>query len=374
MDAEPVVAQAQAGFWLRVGAKYLDQGLFALVEVPCICAGATLNALGLPAWCIASGYALAVALWYVYLFEFTRRTGQTIGKRVARVQVVGPDGLPPDARRMLRRLLVEAAFDALPLLGMAAGWALAGKSAASTAAWASAGFAVGVALRLLNPAAILVTPGCQAEHDLAAGTHVIRRESPPVRRLVVAMILAQALSPALVFGVVRPLFVEAYFVPSGSMAPTLQVNDRIYANKLVHRLRPPRHGEIVMFRTPEWVLPGEEKVFIKRVVGLPGDKLQVKGGKLWRNGQAVSEPFLAEPLNYTWPEEGGTIDVPPDSVVVLGDNRNDSNDSHRWEILSEDGSTVQPKPFLPMERIVGNLVYRFWPPDRMGTVLQEASP
>jgi len=59
---------------------------------------------------------------------------------------------------------------------------------------------------------------------------------------------------------------------------------------------------------------------------------------------------------------------------VLGDARNDSNDSHRWEALSEDGSSVQPRPFLPMERIVGNLVYRFWPPDRMGTVTQEVSP
>jgi signal peptidase I len=374
IDAGPVAAPTQAGLWLRVGAKLLDQGLFALIETPCLCAGATLNALGLPAWCIAAGYGFSALLWYVYVFAFTCSTGQTIGKRVARIQVVGPDGQPPRAPQMFRRLVVEAAFDALSLVGMAAGWALARAAEANTATGASLGLAVGSALGLANPGAILCTPGRQAFHDLAAGTHVIRQVTPPVRRLVVCAALAQLLAPALLFGVVRPFFVEAYIVPSGSMEPTIQINDRILANKLVHRLRPPRHGEIVMFRAPQWVTPGEEKVFVKRVVGLPGDKLQVKGGKLWRNGQAVPEPFLAQPPHYEWPEGGGTIDVPPDSVVILGDARNDSNDSHHWESLSEDGSTVQPKPFLPMERIVGNLVYRFWPPDRMGTVTQEALP
>lgn len=373
-DSRTATARVQAGLWLRVGAKLLDQGLFAVVEAPCLCAGATLNALGAPAWYMGAGYVLSLALWYLYVFEFTRRTGQTIGKRVARIQVVGADGLPPRAPVMFRRLLVEAAFDALPLVGMAVGWSAARAVGAGTAGGASVGLAAGSVLGLLNAGAILWTPGRQALHDLSANTHVIRREAPPVRRLVVLAALAQLLAPALLFGIVRPFFVEAYIVPSGSMEPTIQINDRILANKLVHRLRPPRHGEIIMFRAPEWVTPGEEKIFVKRVVGLPGDKLQVKGGKLWRNGRPVPEPYLAEAPRYEWPEGGGTIDVPPDSVVVLGDARNDSNDSHFWEAVSEDGSTVEPRPFLPMERIVGNLVYRFWPPDRMGTVTQEASP
>ena len=87
--------------------------------------------------------------------------------------------------------------------------------------------------------------------------------------------------------------------------------------------------------------------FIKRIVGLPGDRLRVSDGKLWRNGKAVAEPYLKEPMDYTWPSSG-EVTVPDGSVAVLGDNRNRSNDSHLWSPpwvpLRSIEAKVLPKP------------------------------
>jgi signal peptidase I len=108
--------------------------------------------------------------------------------------------------------------------------------------------------------------------------------------------------------------------------------------------------------------------FMKRVVGVPGDRIHVQGGKLWRNGQAVAEAYIKEPMLYEWPEnaaKGAQITVPEGNLVVLGDNRNDSNDSHRWELVASDGRT-KPMPFLPKSLVRGVLVFRFWPPGRIG--------
>lgn len=365
------------------------------METPCLCLGAVLNACGHPAWTIGAGYILGSILWYLYLLEMTRRRGQTVGKIVARIQVVAaasapdPQSYPLPGSLMARRLSVEFLFDMAGPLFMAAGWALARVTGTNPATGGLVGLGVGSLASLLNPAAILRTPRKQALHDLAARTCVVRvpaitrvtATTPQaarrelIRRLVVPLVLSQALSPALVFGVVRPLFVEAYVVPSGSMEPTIQIGDRILANKLLHHLRMPRHGEIIMFRAPEWALHGDEHdlIFVKRVVGLPGDRLQVKDGRLYRNGQPVAEPYLSEPPDYTWPEDalsGGEITVPAGSLVVLGDNRNNSADSHLWEQTL--GGETKPAPFLPADRLVGNLVWRFWPPDRLGTVLGAA--
>lgn len=363
---------ADAGFWLRVGAKLLDHGVFAVVEVALIGLGAYLNALGHPPWVIAAGFVVSTALWYVYIYELTRRRGQTLGKIAARVRVVTPAGAPPGARIMLLRLAVEFVFDMAPIVFMAVGWLLALSLGLSVAVMAIAGGALGGLVSLINPAHVLVSPRRQAVHDRIAGTYVLRLERAGGRAFVAGAAAAAALPLLTTFAVVRPFLVEAYFVPSGSMEPTIEIGDRILANKLVPRLREPMRREIVMFEAPAWAAAGRE-VFVKRIVGVAGDRLQVLDGALRRDGLPVSEPYIMEPPRYIWPSdarEGGEVVVPPGSVVVLGDNRNNSSDSHSWTRIGADGRR-EPAPFLPVETIRGKLVYRYWPPDRMGTVAQE---
>jgi signal peptidase I len=159
---------------------------------------------------------------------------------------------------------------------------------------------------------------------------------------IVATVLIYVATVALLHSVAK-----AYYLRSGSMEPTLQVNDRIFVSRLTYRLRPPRVGEIVVFRAPpEAAL--EPKTLVMRVVGVSGDRLRVSNGKLWRNGGAVDEPYIKEPMGYTWPEQGGEVTVPEGHAVVLGDNRNHANDSHIW------GS-------LPIANLGGQVVALYYP-------------
>ena len=359
-----------AGLWPRVGAKLIDHGLWGFAEALLVAVGALLNALGLPPWIIALGFLASSVLWYVYVYRFTLARGQTAGKWAVGIRVVDSLGQVPPAPAILRRVLVEAAFDMIGVAVMLFGWLLASISGADKVSSALSGAGLGSIIGLVDPLYILISRRKQALHDLAAGTFVVREAAVPSRRIAGLAAGATALWLAVPFIIVRPFLVEAYFVPSASMEPTIQINDRIFANKMVLRLRPPRHGEIVMFRAPTWVSePG--KVFVKRVVGVPGDTLQVRGGKLIRNGQPVDEPYISEPPAYEWPKPGEEITVPRGHVVVLGDNRNDSYDAHLWQWTSPDGKDVEDKPFLPLSALRGRLVYRYWPPDRMGAVAQE---
>ncbi len=185
----------------------------------------------------------------------------------------------------------------------------------------------------------------------------------------------------LIFCIVRPFFIQAFLIPSGSMHPTLYEGDRIMVNKLVYFLRDPRHGEIVVFHAPEWADP-LRRDFIKRIIGLPGDRICIRGGRVIRNGQPVDEPYVAEPPMYEWPTtrfyvlrpmdqprpiHGGEIVVPPGYVFVLGDNRNASNDGHAWQATAIDGREY-PCPFVPRQNVIGKAMFIFWPPQRIGLV------
>jgi signal peptidase I len=150
----------------------------------------------------------------------------------------------------------------------------------------------------------------------------------------------------------RGFVVEPRLIVSGSMEPTLRVGDRLVMDKLSYRLRPPRAGEIVVF-----VLPAREQrgdggpapAALKRLIALPGQRVEVRGGQVLVDGQALSEPYLREPPRYTW---GPTV-VPEGMLFVLGDNRNASSDSHDWGLL-------------PRENVLGRAWLRFWPPSRAG--------
>lgn len=129
-------------------------------------------------------------------------------------------------------------------------------------------------------------------------------------------------------------------VVGSSMHPTLENRHRLMVEKVSYRLGKPQRGDIIVF-DQDW----SEHPLIKRVIGLPGDWIEIRSGVLRVNGQTVDEPFLSETAN----EDYGPTYVPENSVFVLGDNRNNSIDS-RFSV-----------GFLPRHLIIGRALFRFWP-------------
>lgn len=119
--------------------------------------------------------------------------------------------------------------------------------------------------------------------------------------------------------------VRSFFIPSGSMEPTLVVDDYILVNELVYRFFEPQRGDIVVFRPPAKSGEGDRD-FIKRVVGIEGDVIEVRDGRLVRNGQRIEESYVPEKAF----DDFGPELVRPGQVFVMGDNRNSSYDSRRW--------------------------------------------
>jgi len=161
-----------------------------------------------------------------------------------------------------------------------------------------------------------------------------------VPTLVIALIIAL---------VVRSYVMAAFYIPSSSMEPTLLEHDRLLADKFsyVFHITKPSRGDIVIFRFPKDA-PSNQRDFIKRVIGLPGDIVEVKEGKVLVNGAAIDEKYVKEAPQYDW----GPQAVPSDSYFVMGDNRNNSYDSHVWG-------------FLPADHVVGKAEVIFWPPQRI---------
>ena len=164
-------------------------------------------------------------------------------------------------------------------------------------------------------------------------------------------ILAIALALALL---IRAFVAEPRYIPSESMLPTLEVGDRLVVEKISYHFRPPAIGEIVVFDPPQQLqILGytKDQAFIKRVIGTPGQIIQVQDGKVYRNNIPLPEDYIAEPLAYRMQ----AVRVPEDHLFVMGDNRNNSNDSHVWG-------------FLPKQNIIGHACFRFWPLNRIGRV------
>ncbi len=160
---------------------------------------------------------------------------------------------------------------------------------------------------------------------------------------------------------IRVLVAEPRYIPSGSMLPTLQINDRLIIDKVSYRFSNPVRGDIVVFNPPDKI--GSKDAYIKRLIGLPGDRVEVKdGGILYINGKSIVEKYVSERAKYVWTKtESSDSDftpnqiVPKDHYLVLGDNRNNSLDSHYWGCVSKD-------------HLIGKAVIRFWPIDRAGGI------
>jgi signal peptidase I len=141
-------------------------------------------------------------------------------------------------------------------------------------------------------------------------------------------------------------------VRGSSMEPTLQDGQYLVIGKVVYWVHPPERGDIIVFQPP--ANPSED--YIKRVVGLPGEQLEIQNGEIWVNGVPLEEPYIANPGAYS-----GTWTLEDDDYFVLGDNRNNSSDSHSWGVL-------------PRENIIGKAWLCYWPPEEWSTVKHHTFP
>jgi signal peptidase I len=151
-------------------------------------------------------------------------------------------------------------------------------------------------------------------------------------------ILETLLLSALLFVVINILTARVR-VDGFSMLPTLKNNELALVNRLAYRFSKPERGDIIVFHFP--VNPKED--LIKRVIGLPGEEVVVTDGRVYINGTALEEPYIASAPAYT-----SKWSIPEGYLFVLGDNRNDSADSHTWGIL-------------PLDNVVGKAVLVYWP-------------
>jgi len=149
------------------------------------------------------------------------------------------------------------------------------------------------------------------------------------------------------FFILQTYFIQGFVIEGACMEPALHSREKIMVNKAVYRLHEPRIGDVVVFSFPL----DPQKDFIKRVVGLPEDILEVRDGYLYRNGEKVQESFVKEYVFGTY----GPIRIPQGKICVMGDNRNNSHDSRSWGLLS-------------LAQVKGRAEFKFWPPWALGWI------
>ena len=194
----------------------------------------------------------------------------------------------------------------------------------------------------------------------------------PVVELLVILAVAFGLAYVVQGWVIKP-----YRIPSGSMEPTLDIGQRVLVNRLSHRLgSDPKVGDIITFHPPAGAdetpprcgaqqaddqpcpapTPTQSKqTFIKRVVGVGGDRISVRGGHVVRNGKLQSEPFIASCAGGQGCDLPRTITIPRGYVFCMGDNRGASDDGRFWGPI-------------PIDWVIGEAFATYWPPKRVGTL------
>ncbi|MGE5528895.1 MAG: signal peptidase I [Patescibacteria group bacterium] len=200
---------------------------------------------------------------------------------------------------------------------------------------------------------------------MAAKRPVRRRVENRKKKSFLRDFLEVVIPAVLIFLVVRAFLFEARWVPSPSMVPTIEEQDRFLENKIVYRFRQPKRGEIVVFHPPEAAVAGTslDEDFVKRVIGLPGDRISIRAGRVYltKRGEKketlLDEPYVpVDGMDYkSFPGPGSPkpyYEVPEGHLFVMGDNRLRSNDSRYWG-------------YLPIRNVDGKAFWRFWPLGRI---------
>jgi len=206
-----------------------------------------------------------------------------------------------------------------------------------------------------------------------------------VSRFITELLDSAIIAVVLVFFIIRPFVLQAFFIPTGSMIPTLREGDRLLATKFVYHFHPPRHSDVVVFDAPETALRMQSQAYdtkepveyVKRVIGVPGDHIRIKmDDGVYVNGVRLDEPYINNVPDYNFPLDSdgsisagdsavdkqlapnihhGELVVPEGYLFVLGDNRTESLDGHLWGLLKQD-------------RVIGRAFYIFWPLSRKGLI------
>ena len=174
-------------------------------------------------------------------------------------------------------------------------------------------------------------------------------DSGSALRTVVEWIALVACALLVAF-VVKTFIFQAFYIPSESMVPTLEVGDRVLVNKLADRLHDPNRFDIEVFLAPKGTETAEIKDLVKRVVGLPGETIEGRDGRIYIDGEVLEEPFLPP---GTQSRTFGPVEVPPGHYFMLGDNRQ----------FSKDSTYFGP---IPRSSMIGRVFVRIWPIGRIG--------
>jgi signal peptidase I len=170
-------------------------------------------------------------------------------------------------------------------------------------------------------------------------------ETPKPRSNLLREIIETALLTAVIFLLVNTI-TGRFRIEGSSMEPNLHDGEYVIIDRVSYALHQPERGDVIVF-----VPPTGDKDYIKRVMGLPGDTVEVRNGQVIVNGQVLDEPYLNAPTNYAL----GPQTIEPGQYFVLGDNRNNSSDSHSW------GS-------IQSSSIIGRAWFVYWPPTNWGAV------
>jgi len=162
-----------------------------------------------------------------------------------------------------------------------------------------------------------------------------------LRDIIIIVLFALAIS------IIARVTIETREVYHQSMLPTIEPGEFLIVSKVAYFFNDPERGDIAVMEHPY----NSDQPLIKRIIGLPGDFIEIKDNQVYINGSLLDEPYIREPVDYKYPYE----EIPPDNYFVLGDNRNMSNDSSR-------GWTV------PREKIIGKVWITYWPPPQWKTI------
>ena len=180
--------------------------------------------------------------------------------------------------------------------------------------------------------------------EIVSEQDTIQKQGPGIWRFLLDILETLVLS-GILFLAINAISARIR-VDGFSMEPTLRNGEFVIVNKLAYRFGKPSIGDVIVFHYPRD--PAQE--YIKRVIGLSGDQVKISNGQVMVNGQAITEPYIAAAPRYD-----SEWSVPESSLFVLGDNRNNSSDSHNWGPV-------------PMENVVGKALFVYWPPTEWGLI------